>query len=63
MARRGGFRTQAPREITLIVAVVLWLLGFASVILGVVQLPSNLGVWALVISGLLLIIGSLVEAI
>ncbi|HLF26264.1 MAG TPA: hypothetical protein VJG32_08005 [Anaerolineae bacterium] len=60
---RAGFRTQPPREATLILAVVLWLLGFASLILGALPLPSNLGVWALVLSGLLLIIGSLVDAI
>jgi len=64
--RRSGFssfKTQPPREVTLVLAVILWLIGFASVILGALQLPSNLGVWALVIAGLLLIVGSLVDAI
>jgi hypothetical protein len=47
----------------LIIAVILWLVGFADVILGAFTLPNNLGVWALVASGLLLIIASLVDAI
>lgn len=62
--RRGDrFRTQAPREGTLAIAVALWLIGFADLVLGAITLPNNLGVWALVVSGLLLIIGSLVDAI
>ena len=66
MARRRGrnrFRTQAPREGTLIVAVVLWIVGFADLILDAFTLPNNLGVWALVLAGILLIIGSLVDSI
>lgn len=60
---RNGIVTQAPREATLVVAVILWLIGFADVILNVVTLPSNLGVWFLVIAGFLLILGSLVDNI
>jgi hypothetical protein len=59
MARRGGFRTQAPRELTVILAAVLWVVGFADVILRAVALPGNYGEWSLVLSGLLLLIGSL----
>ena len=59
MARRGGFRTQAPRESTVILAAILWILGFAEVILGAVILPGGYGEWSLVLSGLLLLIGSL----
>ncbi len=62
MARKKGFTTQAPREVTVIIAIVLWLIGLANV-LGMVALPNNLGVWALVIAGLLLILGSLLDAI
>ena len=35
MARRGGFRTQAPKQATLGISVVLWLLG----------LLNGLGTW------------------
>jgi hypothetical protein len=62
MARKKGFTTQAPREVTVIIAIVLWLIGLVSV-LGLLALPNNLGVWALVIAGLLLILGSLLDAI
>jgi hypothetical protein len=41
MARRGGFKTQAPRELTVIVAFILWIVGFADVILGAVSLSGN----------------------
>lgn len=63
MVRRGGFKTQAPRELTVIVASILWIVGFADVILGAVSLSGNYGEWALVISGLLLIVGSLAGSI
>jgi hypothetical protein len=64
MARRGrGFRTQAPTAITLFVAVVLWVIGFADVIVGVLDLSGTMGVWFLAIAGLLLILGSLVDGI
>jgi len=63
MARRGGFKTQAPRELTVIVAFILWIVGFADVILGAVSFSGNYGEWALVISGLLLLIGSLAGSI
>jgi len=65
MARRGGFRPQAPKQGTLIIAIILWLIGLLAG-LGVVHLPSgmgNLGFWSLVIAGLLLILGCLVDGI
>ena len=62
MARRRGFKTQAPKEITLIIAIVLWLIGLLAG-LGVFHLPNNLGFWALVVAGLLLILGSLLDGI
>jgi hypothetical protein len=68
MARRGGggFRTQAPKQVTLIIALVLWLVGL---LLGlhIIHLPSGLpaatGFWSLVIAGLLLILGSLLDGL
>jgi len=62
MARRGGFRTQAPKEITVVVGGVLWLIGLL-VGLGVFSLPNNLGFWALVVGGLLVILGSLFDGL
>ena len=65
MARRGGFRPQAPKKVTLIIAVILWLIGTLAG-LGVLHLPSgtgNLGFWSLVVAGLLLILGSLLDGI
>ena len=62
MARRRGFKTQAPKEATLGISVLLWLLGLLNG-LGVVHLPNNLGFWSLVVAGLLLILGSLFDGI
>ncbi len=62
MARRGGFRTQAPKQITLIIAIVLWAIGLLAG-LGVLPLPNNLGFWALVVAGLLVILGALVDGL
>lgn len=62
MARRGGFRTQAPKEFTVIIAGVLWLVGLLAG-LGTFALPNNLGFWALVVAGLLLILGSLFDGL
>ena len=61
MAR--GFKTQPPKEVTLVVAFVLWLIGVAATVLGAIALPDNYGVWALVIAGLLLLLGSLIDNI
>jgi uncharacterized membrane protein YvlD (DUF360 family) len=65
MARRGGFRTQAPKKATLIISLILWLIGVLS-FLGVFHLPSNmgtLGFWCLVIAGLLLMLGSVLDGL
>lgn len=62
MARRGGFRTQAPKEITVVLSGVLWLIGLLAG-LGVFSLPNNLGFWALVVGGLLLLLGSLFDGL
>ena len=67
MARRGGgFRTQAPKQVTLIIALILWLIGLLAG-LHVIHLPSSLpataGFWSLVIAGLLLILGSLLDGL
>jgi hypothetical protein len=62
MARRGGFRTQAPKEVTVIISGVLWLIGLLAG-LGVIALPQGLGFWALVVAGLLLILGSLLDGL
>jgi hypothetical protein len=67
MARRsGGFRTQAPKKATLIIALILWLIGL---LLGlhIIPLPSGLPIttsfWSLVIAGGLLILGCLFDGI
>jgi flagellar biosynthesis protein FliP len=61
--RSDHIRTSAPREITLVVAVIFWLLGFMDVMLDAISLPYNLGVLFLVVAGLLLILGSIVEGL
>jgi hypothetical protein len=60
--RRGGFRTQAPKQVTLIISLVLWLIGLLAG-LGVIHVPNNLGFWSLVIAGLLMILGSLLDGL
>jgi hypothetical protein len=62
MARRGGFNTQAPKQATLGISIVLWLVGLLNG-LGTIHLPSNYGFWALVAAGLLLILGSLIDGL
>ena len=62
MARRGGFRTQAPKEVTLLIALILWIIGLLAG-LGVIHPPNNLGFWSLVVAGLLLILGSLFDGL
>ena len=56
-------RTQPPKQITLIIAIILWVIGILSTLLDVISLPNNLGLWSLVIAGLLLILGSLIDNI
>ncbi len=62
MARRGGFKTQAPKQVTLLISLVLWLVGLLAG-LGIIHVPNNLGFWALVVAGLLLILGSLLDGL
>jgi hypothetical protein len=62
MARRSGFKTQAPKQATLGISIVLWLVGLLNG-LGTIHLPNNLGFWALVAAGLLLILGSLIDGL
>jgi hypothetical protein len=62
MARRGGFKTQAPKQATLGISIVLWLVGLLNG-LGTIHLPNNLGFWALVVAGFLLILGSLIDGL
>ena len=66
MPRRNrgiALRTTPVREVTLVISVILWIIGFMTTILGVIDLPGNLGVWSLVVAGALLILGSLVEGL
>jgi len=62
MARRGGFRTQAPKEVTVVISGILWLIGLLNV-LEIVSLPNRLGIWSLVVAGLLLLLGSLMDGL
>ena len=62
MARRGGFKTQAPKQATLGISIVLWLIGLLNG-LSVIHLPNNLGFWALVAAGALLILGCLIDGL
>jgi hypothetical protein len=62
MARRGGFRPQAPKKVTLIIAIILWAIGLLAG-LSVIHLPNNLGFWSLVVAGFLLILGCLVDGV
>ncbi|MEJ2304062.1 MAG: hypothetical protein P8Y14_21245 [Anaerolineales bacterium] len=57
----GKFKTQRPREITLLVAFHLWIIGVAATIPGSISLPDNYGVWTLIIAGPLLILGSILN--
>ena len=62
MARRRGFKTQAPRQTTLIISIIFWLVGLLGG-LNMVSLPAGWGVWSLVIAGALLILGSLLDGL
>lgn len=55
---RTHARTSERRDFVLLVSAILWLVGFADVILKAVTLPNNLGVWALVMAGLLMILSA-----
>lgn len=55
-----GIRTNPPTEAALLISAILWLLGFADLVLGIVNLPNNLGLWALVLAGFIMILASVV---
>jgi hypothetical protein len=61
--REGGVHTNAPTEATLFIAVILWLVGVASTLLGVIPLPGNWGLILLAASGLLLILASVINGL
>jgi hypothetical protein len=56
----GGIRTNPPTEAALLIAVVLWLIGVASTLLGIINLPGNWGLISLAAAGLLLILASVI---
>ncbi len=58
--REGGVTTTPPTEATLLIAVILWLIGVASTLLGVIHLPGNWGLILLAAAGLLLILASVI---
>jgi hypothetical protein len=60
--RRSGLQTQAPKQATLILSVVLWLIGLLAG-LGVIHVANNIGFWCLVVAGALLILGSLIDGL
>jgi hypothetical protein len=62
MARRGGFRTQAPKEATVLISLILWLIGLLTVV-GVIHPPNSLGIWSLVVAGGLLLLGSVLDGL
>lgn len=59
---RLRLRPQPPRGTTLGVAVLLWLAGALEMLAGV-QLPYEIGRWALLLAGALLILGCLLKGL
>lgn len=59
---RSFVRPQSPRGITLSVSILLWLVGAAEMLLQF-ELPWDLGQWALLLGGALLILGCLVRGL
>ncbi|HEY0023968.1 MAG TPA: hypothetical protein VGB24_13700 [Longimicrobium sp.] len=55
-------RPQSPRGATLGVAFVLWLVGALEMLAGI-QLPWELGRWALLLAGALLILGCMLKGL
>lgn len=58
-----GIKTQRPTSTTLIISIILWVVGVLATVLGMISLPNNLGTWALIVAGLLMILGSLIDNI
>lgn len=55
-------RPQSPRGTTLGLALLLWMIGALEMLAGI-QLPWDLGRWALLFSGALLILGCLLKGL
>lgn len=55
-------RPQSPRGSTLALALLLWLVGALEMLAGV-ELPYDLGQWALLLGGALLILGCLIRGL
>jgi hypothetical protein len=55
-------RTQAPRGVTLLIALALWLAGAAEMLAGV-EVPYGVGRWCLLLSGALLFLGCLIRGL
>lgn len=55
-------RPQSPRGTTLGLSVVLWLVGALEMLAGI-ELPWQLGRWALLLAGALLILGCLLSGL
>jgi hypothetical protein len=59
---RFRIRPQSPRATTLGVAFLLWLVGAAEMLAGL-ALPDDLGRWALLASGALLLLGCTIRGL
>ena len=57
-----GIRPQSPRGATLGISLLLWLVGAAEMLAGV-ELPYDVGQWALLLGGALLILGCLIRGL
>lgn len=55
-----GVRTNPPTEAALLISAILWVVGFADLVLGVIHLPDHYALWALVLSGFIMILASVV---
>ena len=55
-------RPQSPRGITLGLAFLLWLVGAGEMLAGL-ELPYDVGQWALLLGGALLILGCLIRGL
>lgn len=56
-------KTQAPKTVTLVIAVILFLIGFLGLYTTVVRIPTYWAQLCLVISNILLILGALVKGL
>lgn len=58
-----AFRTQAPTQITLVIAVVLWLIGVLGHFAVIPAVTGVVAFWCLALAGLLLILGAVVKGL